>query len=181
MPAPAKYTATVISMGANASTGLFEQYLEKAMPPLETLEECLTQCYFLIPVHLEHLKKGAVPSLLKIETEAGLVVLADINIEEKKPPVFNLIWRETLSPSDQEGMTKALKYNEGKSKGMVWDAMQAAENEHAWHQVAFLHQILASATYIEPYSETIKLVYKVEAKLGKSISKIRYLEESLGL
>jgi hypothetical protein len=175
-----QYTATVISMGANGSTGLFDQYLEKSIPPLDTLEECISLCHFLIPVYREHLKKGAIPTLLKIETQAGLVVLADIHIEQE-PLAFTLIWRDTLKPSDQVSLNKGLEYNLKQSTKMVWDQMGAAENECAGIQVGFLRQILASATYVEPYRETIKLVYKVEAKLGKSTSKVRDLEESLGL
>lgn len=183
MPEPAKYTATVISMGANESTGLFDQYLEKSLPHLETLEECITLCHFLRPVYREHWKAGAMPTLLKIESEVGLVVLAgiEINTEKKGSPVFTLLWRDTLTPSDQNSMNKGLERNLKKSKQMIWDVMQAAEAEDGGIQVGFLRQMLASAAYVEPYSETIKLVYKVEGQLGKSTSKVRDLEDSLGL
>jgi hypothetical protein len=180
MSEPRQYIATIISMGANSSTGLFDQYLEKAIPALNTLEECIALCHFLRPVYQEHFKKGAVPTLLKIESQAGLVVLADIHIEED-PLSFTLKWRDTLTPSDQHSLNKGLEYNLKKSKKMVWDVYQAAENEGAGIQAGLMRQLLASASYVEPYKDTIKLVYKIEAKLGKSTSKVRDLEEGLGL
>lgn len=180
MSEPRQYIATVISMGANGSTGLFDQYLEKAIPALNTLEECITLCHFLKPVYQEHCKKGAIPTLLKIESQAGLVVLADIHIE-KEPLSFTLIWRDTLAPSDQNSMNRGLEHNLKKSKNMVWDVYQAAENEDAGIQAGLMRQLLASASYVEPYKDTIRLVYKIEAKLGKSTSKVRDLEDVLGL
>jgi hypothetical protein len=178
---PAQYTVTAISLGANPGTGTFNQYLENSLPPVDSLEDCIALCYFLRPVYLDQMEAGGTPYLIKIESQAGLVVMADIDVVEKPKPVFNLQWRDTLSPSEKKGLEIAMKRQIDQSKRTPFDAWDAAEIEGAVIQTSITRQLLAGASYVEPYRETIKLVYKVEAKLGKSTSKVRDLEESLGL
>lgn len=183
MISPKKYTLTAMSIGANPSTSLFDKLIEAKLQPFDSLEEAIRFAFMMKPLFMVHIIQNAMPLMLKIESQEGMVALA--NIEIKNPAIaefdFDLIWQKPLSPSEWKGYEQAIKFNQSKADAIVYDDMGAAEQVNATYQVKIAETVLASKSFAEPIEQTLRLVFKIENESGGMANKVRHLEEGLGL
>lgn len=174
------YTASVISMRSCPSTGHWDLYLCDSLPQRETLGETIKQCFMPTKVMAKHLKQHAVPTLIEIRSQDGLVALADVAIEEN-PFKISVLWRDELSADQVPGLEKSRAYNQTKAKKVLFDIMDANDAASGEITVQFLDLLLESKSYVEPIGATMKLIYDIERAMGKQTNRVHRLENELGM
>lgn len=175
-----RYTASVISMRNCQGTGEWDLYLCDPLPQHETLADTIRQCFAPLSVMKGHFEQGAVPTMIEIRSQDGLVALADVNLESK-PFKMNVIWRDELSQRDAERLEQARVHNLKKTKKVVFDVTDVSAAEGGAITVKYLTTILESQKFVEPIEATMKIVYQVERALGKQANRVQRLEDELGL
>lgn len=175
-----RYTASVISMRSCPSTGHWDLYLCDPLPQRETLGDTIKQCFMPARVLAKHMKQRAVPTLIEIRSEEGLVALADVVLEEK-PLKISVLWRDELSDDQVPGLEKSRAYNQTKAKKVLFDIMDANDAAAGEISVQFLDLVLESKSYVEPIGATMKLIYGIERAMGKQDNRVHRLENDLGM
>lgn len=174
------YTASVISMRNCPATGHWDLFLYDPLPQRETLADAIRQSFMPLSVMVEHLKQNAVPTLIEIRSQDGLIALADV-VLERKPFRMSVLWREELSAGEAPGIEKSRAFNLTKSKKVLYDVLDAAEAEGGAITVKLLDLFLESKSYAEPVRDTMKLVYEVEREMGLQANRVHRLESELGM
>lgn len=174
------YTAFVISMRNCEGTGEWDLYLRDPLPQHETLADTIRQCFTPLSVMKEHFERGAVPTMIEIRSQNGLVALADVELQ-RNPLKIDVLWREELSKKDADGLNQAIAHNRKKTKKVIYDVTDVSAAEGGEITVKYLTTLLESLKFIEPIEDTMKIVYRVERSMGKQANRVRRLEDELGL
>lgn len=180
MTSTTHYTASVISMRNCQGTGEWDLYLCDPLPHHETLADTFRQCFEPLKVMKGHFEQGAVPTMIEIRSQDGLVALADVDLQQS-PFKMNVIWRGELSQKDSEKLEQARVHNLKKTRKVIYDVTDASAAEGGAITVKYLSVLLESRKFVEPIEATMKLIYQVERSMGKQTNRVKRLEDELGL
>lgn len=178
MSTPARYTASVISMRSCEGTGEWNLYSEDPLPQRDSLADTIRQSFRAFSAI--KIQQGAVPRLIEIRSEAGLVALADVEIL-RHPARIKILWRSELSLADAAQAQLALEHNRKKTEKMVFDVTDVAYAEGGAINVKYLTLLLESQRFVEPAADTMRLIFQIERELGGQTNRVKRLEDDLGL
>lgn len=177
-----EYIATLTALSLNLTTGLFETYDERVMANNPSFAELVKTCHtdHQILHDLYDVRPGFMSSYrVRVENPQGMVAMADVE-RRQNPLRFKLLWANEMSKTE---VSEAIDYL--KTRDLLIDRFTTqGEEAELFHENALKKLMLINLkkTHLaEPISQTLETIYRVEQDLGLQETKVRHLEDAMGL